>query len=100
MTVLALTISLALSLLVGPRLSQAQAPAKMPRVGILTAGPASHPIFLPRLAPPLIATIMPYPGEQCYSLPKHCVFTQSGAWFGAVRVSRAALLPGPIAPGT
>jgi hypothetical protein len=21
--------------------------------------------------------------EQWYSLPKHCVFTQSGAWFGA-----------------
>src|SRR4029453_10699818 len=21
--------------------------------------------------------------EQCYSLPKHCVLTQSGAWFGA-----------------
>ena len=47
MTVLALTISLALSLLVAPRLSQAQAPAKVPRVGILTAGPASHPILLP-----------------------------------------------------
>jgi hypothetical protein len=49
MTALALTISRTLSLLVAPRSSQAQTPAKVPRIGMLTAGPEAHPILLPGL---------------------------------------------------
>ena len=47
MIALALTISLTLDLLVAPR--SAQALAKVPRIGMLTAGPEAHPILLPSL---------------------------------------------------
>ena len=49
MTALAFLVTLAFRLLVVPRSSPAQELAKVPRIGILTAGPASHPILLPGL---------------------------------------------------